>query len=57
MVRRVDKKTGAAYHEPPYTWEEEMDFYRRIGGGPKAILHGAPRQQQAPTKPPPPEET
>jgi hypothetical protein len=38
MVRVVNKD-GGAFHEPPYTWEEEQDFYRRIGGGPKTLLH------------------
>jgi hypothetical protein len=32
MVRIVNKD-GSAFHEPPYTWEEEQEFYRRIGGG------------------------
>jgi hypothetical protein len=36
-------------NEPPYTEEEEMDFYRRIGGGPVSILH-APKSA-APTPP------
>jgi hypothetical protein len=38
MVRRMDK-LGGFYHEPPYTKEEEMEFYRRIGGGPKTVVH------------------
>jgi hypothetical protein len=42
MVRkRTDN--GGWYEEPPYTEEEEMDFYRRVGGGPVSILH-APKQ-------------
>jgi hypothetical protein len=37
MVRRI-AKNGYAWHEPPYTWEEEQDFYRRIGGGPVTVV-------------------
>jgi hypothetical protein len=40
MVRRVNKD-GYGWHEPPYTKEEERDFYRRVGGGPKVVLHAA----------------
>jgi hypothetical protein len=36
MVRKRDKK-GAFYYEPPYTPEEEADFYRRVGGSPVAF--------------------
>jgi hypothetical protein len=36
MVRKRDKK-GGFYYEPPYTPEEEAEFYRRIGGGPVAF--------------------
>ena len=38
MVRIVNKD-GGAFHEPPYTWQEQQEFYRRIGGGPKVVLH------------------
>jgi hypothetical protein len=38
MVRIVNKD-GSAFHEPPYTWEEERDFYRAMAGGPKVVLH------------------
>jgi hypothetical protein len=31
--------TGVLFEEPPYTWEEEQDFYRRMSGGPKVVLH------------------
>jgi hypothetical protein len=42
MVRKV-AKNGAVYHEPPYTWQEEMEFYRRVGGATSlTILHGTP---------------
>ena len=36
MVRRRDKK-GEFYYEPPYTPEEEAEFYGRVGGGPVAF--------------------
>jgi hypothetical protein len=39
MVKVFDKDGTLLFHEPPYTWEEEQEFYRRIGGGPKVILH------------------
>ncbi len=32
MVKRV-AENGSIYHEPPYTAEEEADFYRRINNG------------------------
>jgi hypothetical protein len=45
MVFRRDEK-GGGWHEPPYTWEEEMDLYRRMS--PKegfTIYHGSPRKR------------
>jgi hypothetical protein len=33
MVRRRTEK-GGFYDEPPYTPDEEAEFYRRFGGGP-----------------------
>jgi hypothetical protein len=51
MVRIVNKD-GSAFHEPPYTWEEEQDFYRRIGGGPKTVLHAPPAPTAAKPKSP-----
>jgi hypothetical protein len=41
MVKRITDN-GTVYHEPPYTWKEERDFYRRIGGGPITVLRGPP---------------
>ena len=32
MVFRRDDK-GGGWHEPPYTWEEEMEFYRPCSVG------------------------
>jgi hypothetical protein len=55
MVRRVDKKTGAVWHEPPYTKAEEADFYRRICSGPLTVFHGerpAPKPEQKPQEEP-----
>jgi hypothetical protein len=49
MVRRVSKN-GAVWEKPPYTEEEERDFYRRVGGGPKTVVH---RPAPAPEVPPP----
>jgi hypothetical protein len=51
MARRMDK-LGGFYHEPPYTKEEEMDFYRRVGGGPNTVVHRpapAPETQTLPS--------
>jgi hypothetical protein len=54
MVRRVGKD-GGVWHEPPYTWDEEMDFYGRVGGGPVAILHAPkPAAAKSPKSPKPP---
>jgi hypothetical protein len=47
MVRIVNED-GSAYHEPPYTWEEEQAFYRAIGKGPITVLH-----RRIETQPPP----
>jgi hypothetical protein len=41
MVRKM-AENGTFYHEPPYTEEEDLDFYRRICAGPVRILHGPP---------------
>ena len=57
MVRRVAKE-GGVWHEPPYTFEEEMELYRRVDG-PITILHGPPPsapETPYPTTPPPPVE-
>jgi hypothetical protein len=58
MVRIVNED-GGAFHEPPYTWEEEQDFYRRMGGGPKVVLHAPAAEKPAnpkPSRPVPPAE-
>jgi hypothetical protein len=33
---------GNYYYEPPYTPEEDADFYRRVGGGPVAFTRPGP---------------
>jgi hypothetical protein len=53
MVFRKDNK-GGGWHEPPYTWEEERDFYRRINAGPMTIYRSA--QPGAADKPAPQEQ-
>jgi len=56
MVRLPTDDGKGFYHEPPYTEEEEADFYRRVGGGPVAILRGpkpaAATSPQLPPRPP-----
>jgi hypothetical protein len=42
MVKVFNEDGVHIFNEPPYTWEEKQEFYRRIGGGPKVVLH-APR--------------
>lgn len=42
MVTRV-LPNGLVYHEPPFTTEEQIEFYRKFGGSPRAILRGARR--------------
>jgi hypothetical protein len=41
MVRKLTKD-GFAYHEPPYTQEEEDELYRRMGGGIVAFTRPSP---------------
>jgi hypothetical protein len=33
---------GALYQEPPYSAAEEVEFYRRISGGPVTVVKPAP---------------
>lgn len=50
--RRDDK--GGGWHEPPYTWEEEMEFYRRMNPKPGAsmtIYRGPQKSGDKPTQP------
>ena len=52
----------AGWHEPPYTWEEEMEFYRRVNAGMASgqatIYRGSPAAAVGPAQPkqPPQEE-
>ena len=32
-LARVRTENGGYFHEPPYTEEEEHEFYRRLDGG------------------------
>jgi hypothetical protein len=44
---------GGYFHEPPSTWEEEMDLYRRMGGAKSlTIVHRSPAPTAAPTRHP-----
>jgi hypothetical protein len=47
---RVRADNGLYFHEPPYTEEEEAEFYRRTGNGPVAILRPAPPKPSAAPK-------
>ena len=40
MVFVPDEK-GGGWHEPPYSWEEDMEFYRRVNAGPATIYYGS----------------
>ena len=42
---------GDAYHEPPYTWEEDMEYYRRTSGGPITVVKGPPLEQRPKPQP------
>jgi hypothetical protein len=45
---KVYSKDGSRvlFEEPPYTWEEERDFYHRVSGGPITVVH-APTAEKA----------
>ena len=51
MVRRTTK-SGAVWHEPPYTWEEEQELYRGMVLQPGATILHAPRPA-SPSEPSP----
>jgi hypothetical protein len=50
MVGKV-AENGSVWHEPPYTEEEEEDFYWRISHGVVQVAHGGrsivPRSRRA----------
>jgi hypothetical protein len=54
VYRRNDDDTGG-WHEPPYTEEEEMEFYRRTGGAKSLTIYRSQRPASA-DKPHPKEE-
>lgn len=41
-------KGGKPIYGPPYTWEEEMDFYRRVGGATSLTIARGSDQAQKP---------
>lgn len=43
---RLKGAGGFHFYEPPYTWEEEQDFYRRVSNGPTTVVH-APAAKKA----------
>jgi hypothetical protein len=47
---RVKGADGGYFHEPPYTWEEEQDFYRRVSGGPITVVHAPAAKRVAKPK-------
>jgi hypothetical protein len=49
MIVLLRHLKGGGWHEPPYTWEEEMDFYRRINAGPMNLSIEAKRTFACPT--------
>lgn len=44
-------KSGVAIHGPPYTWAEEMDFYRRVGDAKSLTVARGPIQEPASAPP------
>jgi hypothetical protein len=50
MVKVFNEDGVHIFDEPPYTPEEERDFYRAMAGGPKVVLH-APRPVSNEVKP------
>jgi hypothetical protein len=47
---RVKGADGGYFHEPPYTWEEEQDFYRRVSNGPITVVHAPAAKKPAKPK-------
>ena len=41
MVLKYITKNGVRYHEPPYTKEQEAEFYRCVGRGPITVARPA----------------
>jgi hypothetical protein len=62
MVYRLNDAGTGGWYEPPYTEEEEMEFYRRTGGAKELTIYRSARPagaagKQAPTEGPQQEET
>lgn len=53
LIRRYPN--GGEVHGPPYTQAEEDEFYRRVSGGPVAILRGPQPAGEAAAEPDPSE--
>lgn len=59
MVIKYYLPQGTPVFEPPYTAEENDEFYRRVGSGPVAIFHSGrrgrtpPEEASATSEPPP----
>jgi len=52
MTRKMCDDGIHYYHEPPYSWEEEMAIYKGMDiDGPVTVLHG-PRPSKPPSRPP-----
>ena len=51
MVIRV-AEDGSEWEEPPYTEEEEEEFYWRFGQGVVAVMHGSRTIVPQPPRPP-----
>jgi hypothetical protein len=53
MVYKSDGR-GGGWHEPPYTWDEEMEFYRRydaaMASGKATIYRSLPAAAEPPNK-------
>lgn len=46
---RVQNPDGSAFHEPPYTEEEEADLYRRANAGPMTFTRPGPTPEAVAT--------
>jgi hypothetical protein len=48
----VSNGRGGGWHEPPHTWEEETEFYRRMNAGSMTFYRGPrkPADKQASTE-------
>jgi hypothetical protein len=55
MVTKV-AENGTLYREPPYTEEEELEFYAAVANGPFTVVHRAAPLPPQKSPPPLPEE-